>query len=87
LLERRYRYDKLGQLTELQDQRSGKLQHTIQYHYDPLGRLEQAGNERLAFDPAHNLIDADGSAGAASAGSGAAQVPGRYNKNRLMVYQ
>jgi hypothetical protein len=37
LLERHYRYDKLGQLTELQDQRSGKLQRTIQYHYDPLG--------------------------------------------------
>jgi YD repeat-containing protein len=75
------RYDKLGQLTELQDQRSGKLQNTIQYHYDPLGRLEQAGNERFAFDPAHNLIDADGSA------STTAQVPGRYDNNRLMVYQ
>jgi RHS repeat-associated protein len=81
LLERRYRYDKLGQLTELQDQRSGKLQHTIQYRYDQLGRLEQAGSERFAFDPAHNLIDADGSA------SATAQVPGRYDNNRLTVYQ
>ena len=88
LLERRYRYDQLGQLTELAEKyhsRSGRPEHSIQYSYDPLGRLAQAGNERFAFDPAHNLINLDGSADSSS--SQANKVPGRYDNNRLTVYQ
>ena len=68
---------------------SGRAEQTTHYSYDALGRLAQAGNERFAFDPAHNLINLinpDGSAGN-SADQSANKVPGRYDNNRLTVYQ
>jgi len=55
--ERRYQYDKAGQLTQIADLRRGE----IQYAYDPLGRLLRAqsslGVETFAFDPASNLVE------------------------------
>ena len=57
LLSRVYRYDKSGQLAQIQDSRRGD----IHYKYDPLGRLLEAtsklGKEKFSFDPASNLID------------------------------
>lgn len=32
------------------------------YHYDAVGRLTQAREERFAFDPAHNLLSQENSA-------------------------
>lgn len=55
----RYRYDPLGQLTSLEDNRRGR----IEYRYDPVGRLLAAnsalGHETFAFDPAGNIQAAD----------------------------
>lgn len=52
---RRYRYDRSGQLTSLEDNRRGR----IEYRYDPVGRLLAAtsalGRETFAFDPAGNI--------------------------------
>ena len=54
-IERRYHYDRSGQLTGLDDSRRGH----IDYRYDPVGRLLEAnsamGRERFAFDPAGNI--------------------------------
>lgn len=59
LLSRVYRYDKSGQLAQIQDSRRGD----IHYKYDPLGRLLEStsklGKEKFSFDPASNLIDRD----------------------------
>lgn len=52
---RRYRYDRAGQLTSVEDSRRGH----IAYRYDPIGRLLAAnsalGQETFAFDPAGNI--------------------------------
>jgi RHS repeat-associated protein len=57
LLKREYKYDAVGQLTELNDSRRGPLA----YRYDPVGRLLSAasrlGVETFAFDPAGNLLN------------------------------
>lgn len=58
-IAREYEYDKTGNLLKLQDKRAGQSS----YEYDQIGRITRAqqGNveERFAFDPAHNLLDAD----------------------------
>jgi RHS repeat-associated protein len=58
-LLRRYRYDRSGQLTSLEDSRRGH----IDYRYDPVGRLLAAnsamGHEVFAFDPAGNIQASD----------------------------
>ncbi len=51
-VSRSYGYDKTGNLTHSTDQRSG----TTHFEYDKLGRITRAGNERFAFDPAHNIL-------------------------------
>lgn len=57
LVERRYRYDAVGQLSRIEDSRKGGTD----YRYDPVGRLVEAispvAKERFAFDPASNIID------------------------------
>jgi len=57
-IARRYHYDAAGQLSSIDDSRIG----LTRYQYDAIGRLTQAlarhGAERFAFDPAHNLVDA-----------------------------
>ena len=59
LVERRYRYDKAGNLIGSADLRSG----TTHYTYDQLGRILEAANagrntkEKFAFDPAGNILD------------------------------
>ncbi|AXA90919.1 RHS repeat-associated core domain-containing protein [Massilia sp. YMA4] len=54
-IQRRYRYDRSGQLTSIDDTRRGH----IEYRYDPIGRLLAAnsamGHETFAFDPAGNI--------------------------------
>lgn len=56
---RRYRYDRSGQLTSVEDNRRGR----IEYRYDPVGRLLSAnsalGRETFGFDPAGNIQAAD----------------------------
>ena len=52
-VKRSYGYDRTDNLTHSTDQRTG----TTQFEYDKLGRITQAGNERFAFDPAHNILD------------------------------
>ncbi|MGC3932874.1 RHS repeat-associated core domain-containing protein [Pseudomonas atacamensis] len=56
LLKREYKYDAVGQLTELNDTRRGPLA----YRYDPVGRLISAvsrlASETFSFDPASNLL-------------------------------
>ena len=52
-VKRSYGYDRTGNLTHSTDQRTG----TTKFEYDKLGRITQAGNERFAFDPAHNILD------------------------------
>lgn len=56
---RRYRYDRGGQLTSVEDSRRGH----IAYRYDPVGRLLAAnsalGQEAFAFDPVGNIHAAD----------------------------
>ena len=51
-VKRSYGYDRTGNLTHSTDQRTG----TTQFEYDRLGRITQAGSERFAFDPAHNIL-------------------------------
>ena len=59
MLNRRYAYDKAGNLIQSADQRSGVLH----YGYDKIGRIQEAHNsqtgrsETFAFDPAHNILD------------------------------
>ncbi|WP_434779533.1 RHS repeat-associated core domain-containing protein [Neisseria sp. Ec49-e6-T10] len=53
-VKRSYQYDKAGNLTRMSDNRGSSLQ----YVYDKIGRITQAGQELFAFDPAHNIIDA-----------------------------
>ena len=52
-VKRSYGYDRTGNLTHSTDQRTG----TTRFEYDKLGRITQAGDERFAFDPAHNILD------------------------------
>ena len=58
-VNRRYAYDKAGNLIQSVDQRSGVLN----YVYDKIGRIQEARNsqtgrsETFAFDPAHNILD------------------------------
>ena len=58
-VNRRYAYDKAGNLIQSADQRSGILH----YGYDKIGRIQEARNsqtgrsETFAFDPAHNILD------------------------------
>ncbi|WP_418128700.1 RHS repeat-associated core domain-containing protein [Variovorax sp. 375MFSha3.1] len=56
-IQRRYSYDKAGQLVAIGDSRRGNLN----YRYDPVGRLLEAnsriGRETFAFDPAGNIVD------------------------------
>jgi RHS repeat-associated protein len=58
VVDRRYRYDAAGQLTQIEDSNKGY----IDYRYDPVGRLIEAASpwsrERFAFDPASNIVDA-----------------------------
>ncbi|WP_244963501.1 RHS repeat-associated core domain-containing protein [Neisseria wadsworthii] len=58
-VKRSYGYDKTGNLLHSSDQRTG----TTHFEYDKLGRITQAGDERFAFDPAHNILS-DGLGGA-----------------------
>ena len=51
-VKRSYGYDRTGNLTHSTDQRTG----TTHFEYDKLGRITKAGNERFAFDPAHNIL-------------------------------
>ena len=51
-VKRSYGYDRTGNLTHSTDQRTG----TTHFEYDKLGRITQAGSERFAFDPAHNIL-------------------------------
>ncbi|UOO83592.1 DUF6531 domain-containing protein [Neisseria dumasiana] len=55
-VKRSYGYDKTGNLLHSTDQRTG----TKHFEYDKLGRITQAGNERFAFDPAHNILSTNG---------------------------
>ncbi|TAM54199.1 MAG: RHS repeat protein, partial [Paraburkholderia sp.] len=63
IVDRRYRYDAAGQLTQIEDSNRGY----IDYRYDPVGRLIEAASpwsrERFAFDPASNIVDVVGDAG------------------------
>ena len=58
-VNRRYAYDKAGNLIQSADQRGGVLN----YVYDKIGRIQEARNsqsgrsETFAFDPAHNILD------------------------------
>ena len=58
MFNRRYAYDKAGNLIQSADQRSGVLN----YVYDKIGRIQEARNsqtgrsETFAFDPAHNIL-------------------------------
>lgn len=56
LISRSYQYDRAGNLLSVMALSGEKAR----YSYDLLGRLKQAGKECFTFDPAHNLIDADG---------------------------
>ncbi len=75
-IQRNYRYDKAGELSQINDLRNG-ITH---YRYDALGRITQTQSpnhtETFAFDPAHNLIPAN--EGGQS---------GYIKDNRLKVYQ
>ena len=51
-VKRSYGYDRTGNLIHSTDQRTG----TTHFEYDKLGRITKAGNERFAFDPAHNIL-------------------------------
>ncbi|VEF00455.1 RHS domain-containing protein [Neisseria canis] len=51
LIKRRYHYDTNGNLVQTEDRHHGNKD----YAYDPLGRITRAGDERFAFDPAHNI--------------------------------
>ena len=54
-VKRSYGYDRTGNLIHSTDQRTG----TTHFEYDKLGRITKAGNERFAFDPAHNILSDD----------------------------
>ena len=75
LIDRRYRYDKAGNLKQIDDIKRG----TTKFHYDALDRLKAVDGltpERFAFDPAGNLIDTE------------TPASGGYVKgNRLHVFQ
>ena len=73
-VNRRYAYDKAGNLIQSADQRSGVLH----YVYDKIGRIQEARNsqtgrsETFAFDPAHNILSdkaAEGKGGNLSSGN------------------
>ncbi|MEH8046162.1 RHS domain-containing protein [Gallibacterium anatis] len=53
IVRRNYQYDRVGNLTETEDLRTGKTP----YRYDKLGQIQLAGQELFHFDPAHNLIE------------------------------
>ena len=78
-VNRRYAYDKAGNLIQSADQRSGVLH----YVYDKIGRIQEARNsqtgrsEIFAFDPAHNILSDK-----AAEGKGGNLVSG----NRLKSY-
>ena len=78
-VNRRYAYDKAGNLIQSADQRSGVLH----YVYDKIGRIQEARNsqtgrsETFAFDPAHNILSDK-----AAEGKGGNLVSG----NRLKEY-
>ena len=78
-VNRRYAYDKAGNLIQSADQRSGVLH----YVYDKIGRIQEARNsqtgrsETFAFDPAHNILSDK-----AAEGKGGNPVSG----NRLKEY-
>ena len=74
VVNRRYAYDKAGNLIQSADQRSGVLN----YVYDKIGRIQEARNsqtgrsETFAFDPAHNILSdkaAEGKGGNLSSGN------------------
>ena len=75
LIDRRYSYDKAGNLKQIDDLKRG----TTRFHYDALDRLKAVEGltpERFAFDPAGNLIDTE------------TPTSGGYVKgNRLQVFQ
>ena len=77
LMERDYRYDKIGNLRQIDDSSSGKSK--VKFHYDALDRLQKAEGwteEEFTFDPAGNLLDT--------------QYPepeGYVQGNRLRVFQ
>lgn len=55
IIERRYHYDALGRIGQIDD----LLRGTTQYHYDPLSRLKSVQGpvpEQFLFDPASNLL-------------------------------
>lgn len=55
LSERRYNYDTLGRIGQIDD----LLRGTTQYHYDPLSRLKSVQGpvpEQFIFDPSSNLL-------------------------------
>ena len=64
-VQRHYRYDKSGQLTQSQDRHNGQTR----YRYDPLGRLLEARRapedtaETYTYDAAHNLLPENSPAG------------------------
>ena len=58
VIARDYQYDAAGNLLSIDDRRHGRTT----YSYDVIGRILSAvqpqSDERFAFDPAHNLLDA-----------------------------
>ncbi len=74
--QRNYRYDKAGELSQIDDLKNG----ITNYRYDAIGRITQAEQtdqtERFSFDPAHNLISEEQH-----------QAGGYIKDNRLKVYQ
>ena len=77
-----YQYDALGRLEEASLQTGSGSTN---------GSGSHSQHERFAFDPAHNLVDESQASIATSANNNnnASQgsVPGRYENNRLVVYQ
>jgi RHS repeat-associated protein len=79
LLDRTYRYDKAGNLRQIDDGTGGRLK----LHYDALDRLQKVesslsgiGDEQFTFDPAGNLLD-----------SQYPEPEGFVQGNRLRVFQ
>ncbi|WP_345830371.1 RHS repeat-associated core domain-containing protein [Erwinia sp. HDF1-3R] len=66
---REYGWRQDGQLQQMVDLYSGDHR----YQYDAIGRLTGAGEERFAFDPAHNLLSKDSESS--------------VNDNRIRVYE
>ncbi|MDM5181348.1 DUF6531 domain-containing protein [Massilia sp. DJPM01] len=75
VIARQYEYDDSGNLLAIDDKRNGRTT----YSYDVIGRILSAvqpqSDERFAFDPAHNLLDAS-----------VAGV-GRVEGNRVRVFE